>query len=289
MDETGMCGAPRSRRHPRGGRCGPGPRGARRKCRSRRWPFAQPGPAHARRGARRAHHRLVMKVALGEHRLPWRCDSERRVTHVSGNPDVVAAFAPLRRIAARRHFAHDRDGEREGPRVVSPPMSETLYSVAGRRILRECRGHAWSTLGTVSASIAQCTASRPSLRCRRGSPRAPCGRGVPGPRPGRSACPRLRVGGDREVHAVGHVHQGAIVAHAERTALAAGRVKCREMRSNSELRCWIVRLAFDPARLRRSRRRHHPARTTAAGRSSTPFVFVTISVPPNVFRARWPR
>ena len=44
----------------------------------------------------------------------------------------------------------------DGPRVVSPPMSDTLYSWArSKKPLAKAESHSWSTLGSVNASIAQ--------------------------------------------------------------------------------------------------------------------------------------
>ena len=90
--------------------------------------------------------------------------------------------------------------------MVSPPMSETLYSAArSKNPFANAASQAWSTSGSVSASIAQYgiapiaamserfTASALWPRCSRVHVREEV------------RARDQRVGGDREVHAVGHV------------------------------------------------------------------------------------
>jgi hypothetical protein len=102
---------------------------------------------HARRGLVEAHHGFAV-VGLREHELAVAMrDRERRVADVARDPDVVAGLRAAARSAAPAGTSPMIvTVSVSGPRVVSPPMSETLNSAArSKKPLAKAASHSWST------------------------------------------------------------------------------------------------------------------------------------------------
>src|SRR6478736_4862811 len=120
-----------------------------------------------------------------------------------------------------------------GPRVVSPPMSETLYSAArSKNPFANAASHAWSTLGTVSASIAQYGIAPIAAMSERFTASALWPR-CSGSTSGKKCVPETIVSVETVRSMPLVTSTSAQSSPTPSTALTAGRVKCRAIRSNS--------------------------------------------------------
>src|SRR5258706_489125 len=161
-------------------------------------------------------------------------------THTS-----LPAFAPFLRSAApigtspMMVIVSD-----SGPRVVSPPMSETLNSSArSKNPFANAASQPWSTVGTVRASIAQYGIAPIAAMSERFTASALWPR-FSGGTSGKKCVPDTMVSVETARSMPLVMSTRAQSSPTPSTALAAGRVKWRAMRSNSGLLSVIALLSL---------------------------------------------
>src|SRR5687767_9660885 len=135
-----------------------------------------------------------------------------------------------------------------GPRVVSPPINETLYSWArSKKPLAKAASQSWVTFGSVTASVAQYGSAPIAAMSERFTASALCPR-FSGSTSGKKCVPETIVSVEtaRSMPLVTSIR--AASSPTPSTAFAAGRVKWRAMRSNSELS--LSAIAFLPSLFR---------------------------------------